>query len=167
VLLARREPDHIARPNFFDWAAFALCPTKTGGDDQSLAERVRMPRRASAGFKCDTCSTDASRRRCLKQGINSHRAGEPIGWSFGRRLCTYSLNFHMKSLSKPEQPYFDWKQPIMQLDGLEICHPIAVIAQVVALEPALSSLVKIKPVFSLSSFSLFPPAVIKFFRIQH
>src|SRR5438309_4470462 len=61
----------------------------------------------------------------------------------------------------------DWKKPIVQLNGLEVCHPIAVITQVVALEPALRGLVEIKPVLSFSSFSLFPPAVIKSFRVQH
>ena len=53
VLLARREPDHVARPDLLDRPAPALRPAAAGGDDQRLAERVRVPRRAGAGLERD------------------------------------------------------------------------------------------------------------------
>src|SRR6266487_2781058 len=45
VLLARREPDHVARPDFLDRAAPALRQAAAGGHDQGLAQRVGVPRR--------------------------------------------------------------------------------------------------------------------------
>ena len=39
VLFARRKPNHVAGMNFLGWAAFALHPTATGGDQQGLAQR--------------------------------------------------------------------------------------------------------------------------------
>ena len=43
VLLTRREPDHVARPNFLDRPAPALCPAATGRHDQGLAQRMGVP----------------------------------------------------------------------------------------------------------------------------
>ena len=43
VLLARRKPDHIARPDFLDRSTLALRPTAAVGDDQRLAEWMRVP----------------------------------------------------------------------------------------------------------------------------
>ena len=43
MLLARREPDHITRPNFLDGSSPALCAAAAGRDDEGLTERVRMP----------------------------------------------------------------------------------------------------------------------------
>jgi len=37
MLLVRRKPDHIARPNFLNRAAPTLRPSKSRGDDQRLA----------------------------------------------------------------------------------------------------------------------------------
>jgi hypothetical protein len=53
VLLARRKPDHVAGPDFLDRAALALRPAATGGDNQGLAQRMRVPRGARARFKRD------------------------------------------------------------------------------------------------------------------
>ena len=43
MLLSRRYPDHVPRPNFLDRLAPTLCPAATGRYDQGLTERVRMP----------------------------------------------------------------------------------------------------------------------------
>src|SRR5947207_14201233 len=53
MLQARREPDHIARPYFLDEPIFPLNPAEAGGDDQRLAERVRMPSSAGARLERD------------------------------------------------------------------------------------------------------------------
>ena len=53
MLLARRKPHHVAGPDLLDRPALALHPAAAGGDDQGLAERIRMPRRARAGFERD------------------------------------------------------------------------------------------------------------------
>jgi hypothetical protein len=51
VLLAGREPDHIARADLFDRSAFTLGPAAARRDDKRLPERVRMPSRARAGLE--------------------------------------------------------------------------------------------------------------------
>src|SRR5882762_287814 len=51
VLLAGRTPNHVARPNFLDGFAPALGPSESRCDDQGLAERVRVPRRARTRFE--------------------------------------------------------------------------------------------------------------------
>src|SRR5438445_5113073 len=43
MLLARRKPDDVARPDFLDRPALALHPTEAGGDNQCLPERMRVP----------------------------------------------------------------------------------------------------------------------------
>ena len=43
VLLAGREPDHIAGPDLLDGSAFALNPAAASRDDESLTEGMRMP----------------------------------------------------------------------------------------------------------------------------
>src|SRR5262249_24319824 len=53
VLLARREPDHVARPDLLDRAAPALGQAAAGRHDQGLAQRVGVPRRPGAGLERD------------------------------------------------------------------------------------------------------------------
>ena len=43
MFFVRRKPNNIAWPDFFNTSAFALGPAETGGDNQRLAERMRMP----------------------------------------------------------------------------------------------------------------------------
>jgi hypothetical protein len=47
MLLVRRKPDHVARPDFLDRSALALRPPKARRDDQRLTERMSMPGGAS------------------------------------------------------------------------------------------------------------------------
>src|SRR5205823_8825115 len=51
VPLAGRTHDHVAGADFAFGAAPALHPAGTGGDDQSLAQRMGVPRGASARFE--------------------------------------------------------------------------------------------------------------------
>ncbi len=86
VLLARREPDHVAGADFLDRAAFALHPAAAGGDDQDLAERMRVPRGAGAGLEGDRLPAAARGVGRLEQRVDAHRAGEPLGRPFAGRL---------------------------------------------------------------------------------
>lgn len=47
------EPDHVARPDLLDGAAFALRPAAARRHDQRLAERVSMPGRPSTRLEGD------------------------------------------------------------------------------------------------------------------
>src|SRR5256885_3024609 len=53
VLFARRAPHYVAVPDHFDRPAPALHATVTGGHDQRLAERMRVPVAARAGLEGD------------------------------------------------------------------------------------------------------------------
>src|SRR4051812_29125413 len=86
VLLAGWKPDHVTRPDFLDWPALALRPSNARGDDQRLAERVRVPRRPCARLEGDQGHRDTGRIRGLKERINTDRAGEPLCRTFAGRL---------------------------------------------------------------------------------
>jgi Tripartite tricarboxylate transporter family receptor len=62
VPLARPEPDHVAGANLLQRPALALRPATTCGDDQRLAERMRVPGGARAGLKGDEGAGDARDR---------------------------------------------------------------------------------------------------------
>src|SRR3974377_670020 len=51
MFFARRKPNHIARTNFFNRSAFALCASAAGYHDECLTERMRVPCGSCAGFK--------------------------------------------------------------------------------------------------------------------
>jgi hypothetical protein len=40
VLFGGREPDHVTGADLLDWSAFALHPAASGGDNESLSERM-------------------------------------------------------------------------------------------------------------------------------
>src|ERR1700733_12965376 len=63
MLFAGSEPDHITRANFFDRTFPALCSAAASRHDESLPERMRMPRRPGAGLEGDT------------GGLNQRRGG--------------------------------------------------------------------------------------------
>src|SRR2546422_1943861 len=86
MLLTRRAPDHIARPNFFFRATFALHPPKSGSDDQGLPERMRVPCCPRAGLERDTDAEHARRIGCLEQWVNAYRAGKILVRSFAGGL---------------------------------------------------------------------------------
>src|SRR6266550_2915922 len=78
MLLTRRNPGHIARPDFLDRTAPTLRPTKAGRDNQRLTEWMCMPGGASTRFKRDACATNTCRFGCLEQRVNAHPPGEPV-----------------------------------------------------------------------------------------
>ena len=64
--LARREPDHVARPDLLDRATPALGEPGAGRHDQGLTQRVGVPRRARAGLEGDGGGAGARRILRLK-----------------------------------------------------------------------------------------------------
>jgi hypothetical protein len=82
MFFAGRKPNDIAGSDFFDRATLALRPAATGADYERLSEGMRVPCRPRARFKRHAGAGNACRIRSLEQGIDAHRAGEPIGRSF-------------------------------------------------------------------------------------
>src|SRR5262245_22529067 len=86
MFFARRDPDHVTRPNLLDRPAQPLRAAAAGQHDQRLAERMRVPRGPGAGLECDAGADHTRRVGCLVQRIEAHRAGEVFGRSLPRRL---------------------------------------------------------------------------------
>jgi hypothetical protein len=78
VLFAGSKPDYISGMDFLDGPAPALRTTAARGDNKGLAERVRMPRGARAGFKGDVSADYASGFRRIEKRINPYGAGEVV-----------------------------------------------------------------------------------------
>lgn len=76
VLLAGREPDHVARPDFLDRPALTLRPATAGSHDQGLAKRVRVPGRARARLEGDQGAAGPGRIGRAEQRVDADRAGE-------------------------------------------------------------------------------------------
>src|SRR5437667_2016011 len=78
VLLAGRKPDDIAGPDFLDGSTPTLRRAQAGGDDQYLAEWMRVPRGAGAGLERDARATNTCGLRRLEQRVHTDRAGEIV-----------------------------------------------------------------------------------------
>ena len=76
MLLTRLDPNHVARLNLLDGATPALHQTGTGYHDQSLAQRMSVPRGTGVGLERDTGTYCTGRSVPLKQGINAYIASE-------------------------------------------------------------------------------------------
>ena len=105
VLLARCEPDDVARPDLLDRTVLALGPAAPRHDDQRLAERMRVPRGACPGFEGDARTSDAGRRGRREQRVNADRAGEPLRGAPAGRLQANSFNLHHSA------PQLGWNCP--------------------------------------------------------
>ena len=104
VLLARREPDHVAGPDLLDRSTLALNPAAAGRDDQGLAERMGVPRGAGAGLEGHACAADASRSLALEQRIDPNGAGELVGRALAGGLGANSLDVHGLLLLSRRRP---------------------------------------------------------------
>jgi hypothetical protein len=98
MLFARWEPDDIARTDFLDRPAFALHPAGTGGDDQRLAQRVRVPRSARARLEGDAGAkpaggTDTSNKSAA---ATPSRAASTTGSEVATQLKT----MHMQTMEQ-------------------------------------------------------------------
>lgn len=94
MLLIRFEPDHIARPDFFNRAAPLLHSADAGRDDQRLPERMRMPGGSRAGLKGNTCTARTRGIGCLKKRVDPHCSREVLRGAFSGGPRTASFNFH-------------------------------------------------------------------------
>src|SRR5207249_7789933 len=61
MLLVRRKPDHITRPDFLDRPAPTLRPPNARRDDQRLTEWMRVPCGASTRLERDACAANTCR----------------------------------------------------------------------------------------------------------
>lgn len=77
------KPDDIAGMDLFDWTAFALCPSTTGGHNERLTERMCMPGGACARLERHAGAGHERRVRSGKERIDPDGAGEPVCWPFG------------------------------------------------------------------------------------
>src|SRR6266702_959444 len=90
----RPVPMLLAGPDFLDRAALALNPTAARRDNQSLAERMRMPGGAGARLECDAAAANMCWIGCLEQRVHADRAGEIFRRSLAGRLRTASFDLH-------------------------------------------------------------------------
>jgi hypothetical protein len=94
VPLVWRAPDHVTSADFRDRLPFALGPAATRGDDEHLAERVAVPGRPCAGFKCHASAGSAGRIAQCEQRVDSDGTGEVPRGPLGRRLRTTAHDLH-------------------------------------------------------------------------
>src|ERR1700683_812189 len=94
VLLARREPDYIARVDLLHLPAPTLRPAATGRDDESLPEWMRMPSGPCAGLEGYAGALNKRRIGRLKKRVDPYGASEPLGWSADGRLRANPFDFH-------------------------------------------------------------------------
>lgn len=78
VLLARFEPNHVARPYLLNRATVSLNETEARRYNQRLAERVGVPRRARARLECYMRGRHPSRRWRGMQWVDADTTGEPV-----------------------------------------------------------------------------------------
>src|SRR5689334_11716411 len=79
VFLVGRAHDHVPGPDLHGRLTPALREATPSSDDQSLTERMRMPRGACPWLKRDTRAGDATGLMRLKQGIDAHGGAEVFG----------------------------------------------------------------------------------------
>ena len=79
VLLARREPDHVAGTDLLDRATLPLDPAAAGRDDEGLAQRVGVPGRPGPGLQRDAVAGRTGWHFRREQRVDADRAGEPVG----------------------------------------------------------------------------------------
>jgi hypothetical protein len=80
LLFTRRKPDYISRPNFLDRFAIALNPAAASRDNESLTQRMRVPRSACARLKRNADTLNTCWGRCLKKRIDPYGASKPVRW---------------------------------------------------------------------------------------
>src|SRR5262249_30724817 len=88
------EPNDVSWPDLLDGTALALHPAASRSDDQSLAERVRMPGSAGAWLERDAADTYPSRIRCLEQRVNPDTSSEVFSRSLARWLRAIAPDLH-------------------------------------------------------------------------
>jgi len=85
MVLSRLEEDSVAGADLLDRAALALAAADALGDEDRLAERVRVPGRAGARGEVDARRGGAGRCFGHRDGIDVDVAGEPVLRALHRR----------------------------------------------------------------------------------
>jgi hypothetical protein len=74
VTMSDGAPDDVAGADFELWLTLALGPAHAARDDQSLAERMRMPRRACSRLEGYDGTARATRVVGLKRSVDTNIA---------------------------------------------------------------------------------------------
>ena len=86
VLLTGRNPDHVSGADLVDGVTPPLDAADARRDDQDLAARMRVPRRAGAGLERDGAATGVRGVARLEQHLDANVAREVLRWCrAGRR----------------------------------------------------------------------------------
>jgi len=93
VLDAGRNPDDITLPNFLDLAAPLLNPALTSRNDQSLAQRMAVPRCASPGLESDAATRRVRGCIFVEERINLCGTSKVLGWALSGELRATSRYF--------------------------------------------------------------------------
>src|SRR5262245_58635224 len=94
MLLAGRDPNRVAGPDFTNRLAPQLHPADAGNDVQGLAERVSVPRGARVRLEPDPGTPDPRRRRRFDDRLLPYRAGERVGRAPARGHGAQSFDVH-------------------------------------------------------------------------
>jgi hypothetical protein len=93
MLLAGREPNHITRMDFLNWATVTLSPATARGDNECLTERMRMPGRPSTWLQGDAGALNQRRIGCLLGRSAHYRLNQsdgPFAEGYRQYRCGYS-----------------------------------------------------------------------------
>src|SRR6476620_1280610 len=94
MLFIGLKPDDVALVHFFNLTTLPLHPATTCSNNQCLTKWMSMPGSPGARFKRNAGGRGTPGIIGRKQRINPNSSCEPIFRSFGRRLRSYSCNFH-------------------------------------------------------------------------
>ena len=124
VLLVRREPDHITRPDLLNGSAFMLSPAAACRDNERLPQRMGVPCSPRTGLKRDTGALNQCGIGRLEQRIDPNGASKPIRRPFTGSLRANSFDIHLMSACIDHFTFVDvWAK----IDPMQT-HRIAVIA---------------------------------------
>jgi len=94
MFLAGRYPNDIAGSDILLWASFRLHPAHAEGDNQGLAQRMRMPGRSCAGFECHDGAANAGGLATFEAHVDPDPTGEILRRTFRRWLRAAAHDVH-------------------------------------------------------------------------
>src|SRR5262249_8940043 len=97
MLLTGRDPDYVARLDFFNRSAPALHSAACRDHDQGLAQRVGVPGSPSARLECYASALNTRWFRRLKKWIDTNGSGKPLCRALRGRLRAGSFDLHILS----------------------------------------------------------------------
>src|ERR1700756_4034622 len=93
VLLARRNPDHVAGLDFLDRLALGLKAADARDHVERLSERMGVPRGPRARLEAEAIDDDPCRRGSCDDRVLPDRAREVFGRCAARRSRAGGINF--------------------------------------------------------------------------